>query len=171
MRNRVTPLLATAMMLLAPLTHSQTATCKTPQELEAAVRTALLAQDTNTFWRLHCWTNVSSRDEAMHRTAAFNANFKQLPGDDVTYSSFRIKTADPGINTPRPAGTRGLIQYNIPVTGVILFTMKGSSPSQFGGKPIRFSNDNGLYFGKGGDGNFWLSVEIFVPQAKPAPSH
>jgi hypothetical protein len=105
----------------------------------------------------------------MHKHEAFNANFKQLPGDEVTYASFRIKGVESGFNTPRPAGPRGVIQYNIPVTGVLTYTMKGSSPSQFGGKPTRFSNDNGLYFGKGADGNFWLAIEILVPKAKPSP--
>jgi hypothetical protein len=50
MRTWVTLLLAIATSLLAPATHAQTARCKTPQDLNAAVRTALLAQDTNAFW-------------------------------------------------------------------------------------------------------------------------
>src|SRR5262249_20173741 len=108
-------------------------------------------------------------DRAMEQTAARNANFKQLPGDEVSYSSFRIKSVERGFNNPRPAGVRGVVQYNIPITGVITFTMKGTSPSRFEGKPIRFSDDNGLYFGKGPDSNFWLAVEIFVQKNKPPP--
>jgi hypothetical protein len=164
-------LLALALTLLTPAvhTHAQSAPCKTPKELEAAVRATLQAQDTNAFWKLYCWTNVSPRDEASEKIAALNANFKSLPGDQVGYGSFRIKPVEPGFNTPRPLGNRGATQYNIPVTGVITFTMKGSSPSQFGNKPIRFTNDNGLYFGKGPGGNFWLAVETFVPKEKATP--
>ena len=173
--------------------HAQKLPCKTPKELEAAIQAALQAQDTNAFWQLHCWTNVSTRDEAMHKHAAFNGNFQQLPGDRFAYSSFRIEGVEPGFNTPRPVRARrarnlpttsgsgtntdepaeivGVDQYNIPVTGVITFKSEGSSPSQFEGRePVRFSSDNGLYFGKGPDGNFWLAVEIFVPKGKSEPS-
>ena len=175
--------------LPAPTTRAQALPCKTPQALKAAVQAALQAQDTDSFWKLHCWTNVSTRDEATHKHAAFSENFKQLPGDQFTYSSFGIKGVEPGFNTPQPVRARralyasassgsgtntipsaeivGVDQYNIPVTGVITFKIKGSSPSQFDDKPIRFSSDNGVYFGKGPDGNFWLAVGIFVPKAKP----
>jgi len=183
---------AAAAALLAPAAQVSTAPCKTPKELMAAVRAALQAQDTNSLWKLHCWTNVSPREEAWHKHADFSDNFKQLPGEQFTYSSFRIKGVQAGFNAPRrgrarsdliasaspgagtntlrPALISGVYQYNIPVTGVFTFTIKGSSPSQYDGKPSGFSSDNGLYFGQSPDGNFWLAVETFVPDGKPAPS-
>lgn len=184
--------LAAAAVLRAPAGQAPTAPCKTPQALLVAVRAALQAQDTNSLWKLHCWTNVTLRDEAWHKHAAFSDNFKQRPGDQFSYSAFRLKGVEPGFNTPRPVRVRrawytsaslgsltntplpaeipSVNQYNIPVTGVITFKIKGSFPSQLDDKPMRFSSDNGLYFGKGPDGNFWLAVYIFVPKAKLAPS-
>src|SRR5262245_8988741 len=92
------------------------------KELRDAVKAVLGVQDTNAFWRLTCWTNVSPEDERSHKKASLNANFKQTPQDTVSYGGFSIKSVEKGFGNPTPIGPKGLLAYNIPVTGVITFT-------------------------------------------------
>jgi hypothetical protein len=129
--------------------------CKTPEDLRVAFEACLKAGDTNQFWKLHCWTNVSRSDESMH---------KSLTGGSVALPAgeklLRCKTAiGPPLkksNTPRPVKKGGFIRPNIPVTGVIGFSQMFSG----------FAVENFVEFGKGPDGNYWLVVPILVPDTK-----
>jgi hypothetical protein len=144
--------------------------CKTPKELMKCVQHALQTQDTNLFWKLHCWTNVSPKLERFHKFA-LSSYFKKYPDDRMTFGSFRILP-------PLPEHTRTVTrrngsqsQQNLPVEGWITFRQKGTSRLEglVGadglGKRYTFSADGELLFGKAADGNYWLSVIISTPPA------
>src|SRR5437870_3559744 len=135
---KVPSLMAVSLLLLAPLASSGKTTpklpCKTPQELMGAVKSALESQDTNTFWKLHCWTNVSLEDGRWIRKPAYGL-FKTSDDEKILYKSFSVRGVEKGYNAPRPVGPKGSLQYNIPVTGIITFTSKVTSPPLSEGNP------------------------------------
>ena len=151
--RRLLPLL----ILGAGLSHVVVAAppCKTPEDLRVAFETCLKTGDTNQYWKLHCWTNVSRSDETMHKSLTVGS--VALPaGEKLLRCKTTIGPPLKQSNTPRPVKKAGFLKPNIPVTGVIGFSQVFST----------FVVESFVEFGKGPDGNYWLVVPILVPNAK-----
>jgi hypothetical protein len=155
--RRLLPLL----ILAAGFSHVVVAAppCKTPEDLRVAFEACLRTADTNGFWKLHCWTNVSRSDQITHKS--LTAGSVALPaGEKLLRCRTSIGPPLKQSNTPKPVKKAGFLKPNIPVTGVIGFSQVFST----------FVVESFVEFGKGPDGSYWFVVPILVPDAKkPAP--
>jgi hypothetical protein len=116
--------------------------------------------DTNTFWKLFCWTNVSPTDEKIFKATSLGPFVFSMAGQSTKITHCQIAGIDPAYNTPRPLRRGGFVSPNSPATGTIRFSQQSSSVSA----------DDEIPFGKGPEGNFWLVVEIRIPGTNAPPA-
>ncbi len=162
MLRSIAGLLLAALLVTQAHAAAPTLPCKTPQELLAAVRYSFENHDTNLFWRLHCWTNISEKAERIQR-GVYAVYFKEAPSDVLAFKSFKSVQPPPAWYTNMSKGQSGsTLRFNIPLKGVIFFrqhtTRTHESPVLK--KPLVSSMDSGgeLPFGVTGDGTFWIAV-------------
>ncbi len=152
--------LATALLATTSPAQPPTLPCKTPQELLSAVRYAFENQDTNLFWRLHCWTNVPPRSEWMHKEI-MGVHFKKAPSDKLTFSSFKIIQPPPGYTNVVHFENGGENHFTIPVTGIIVFQKKAKEANE--PTPYNYSvytAGGEAPFGRIPDGTYALAVRV-----------
>jgi hypothetical protein len=87
---------------------------KTPERLKGAVEFALVHQDTNFFWSLHCWTNVTPDAERIHRILSTGL-FENSSGDRYKFRSFGFRAPLDGDNVPKRVKGGSYSQWNIPI--------------------------------------------------------
>jgi len=128
-----------------------------------AVEYALTRQDTNFFWKLHCWTNISA--ERQERRKSSTLHFKD-PGDiKKSYSNFRLVPVPPDINKVRRRKDGGAIYPNIPIEGLIAYDCQIVS-KDFLGRRTSGGAGGDIEYGRTLDGTYWLTVMVYGPPSQ-----
>lgn len=136
--------------------------CKTPKELMRAVEYALKRQDTNFFWKLHYWTNVSA--ERQERRKSSTLHFKGPQDINISYSDFRLIPAPPDVNKVRRRKDGTEIYPNLPIEGLIAYKNRIVSKDVLG-RHIRGEAGGDMEYGRAPDGTWWLTVNVYRPVA------
>src|SRR5258706_7578994 len=143
---------------------------KTAEELKRAVEFALVRQDTNLFWSLHCWTNVTAQAERIHRKFS-EGLFEKSPRDRYKFRSFGFRPPFSNDNVPKRRKNGSYSQWNVPIDGYVFFNQYGRDGESLPGYPhgTKFSADGGLGYGKRPDGTYWLAVVTDVAPTNAIP--
>jgi hypothetical protein len=162
--------LATALLATTSTAQPPVLPCRTPEQLLSAVRYALENQDTNLFWRLHCWTNVPPKSQWVHKEI-MSVHFKKALSDELTFSSFKIIQPPPGYTNVVRFKNGAERHFTIPVSGIIYFRKKGKEANPiFPSELTIYSADGEAPFGRSPDGTYALAVQAGTPGTNTPPN-